>query len=77
VLIFRGSLACQFQNDCNLSVQVQNLDSHGGGRQARDFVSATRTPSCKDLRRNAMLRHDQALKEGLDEVAKAGLRAGT
>jgi len=41
------------------------------------FVSATRTPSCKDLRRNAMLRHDQALKEGLDEVAKAGLRAGT
>jgi hypothetical protein len=41
------------------------------------FVSATRTPSCKDLRRNAMLRHDQALKEGLDEVAKAGFRAGT
>jgi site-specific recombinase XerD len=40
-------------------------------------VSATRTPSCKDSRRNAMLRHDQALKEGLDEVAKAGLRAGT
>ena len=41
------------------------------------FVSATRTPSCKDLRRNAMLRHDQALKEGLDEVAKAGFRAVT
>ncbi len=39
------------------------------------FVSATRTPSCKDSRRNAMLRHDQALKEGLDEVAKAGFRA--
>ncbi len=41
------------------------------------FVSATRTPSCKDSRRNAMLRHDQALKEGLDKVAKAGFRAGT
>ena len=41
------------------------------------FVSATRTPSCKDSRRNAMLRHDQALKEGLDEVAKAGFRAVT
>jgi hypothetical protein len=40
-------------------------------------VSATRTPSCKDSRRNAMLRHDQALKEGLDEVAKAGFRAVT
>ena len=39
-------------------------------------VSATRTPSCKDSRRNAMLRHDQALKESLDEVAKAGFRAG-
>jgi hypothetical protein len=43
----------------------------------RIIVSATRTPSCKDLRRNAMLRHDQALKEGLDEVAKAGFRAVT
>ena len=41
------------------------------------FVSATRTPSCKDSRRNAMLRDDQALKEGLDEVAKAAFRAGT
>jgi hypothetical protein len=41
------------------------------------FVSATRTPSCKDSRRNAMLRHDQALKEGLDEVAKGGFRAVT
>jgi len=40
-------------------------------------VSATRTPSCKDSRRNAMLRHDQALKEGLDEVAKGGFRAVT
>src|SRR5258708_5623516 len=40
-------------------------------------VSATRTASCKDSRRNAMLRHDQALKESLDEVAKAGFRAGT
>jgi PST family polysaccharide transporter len=39
------------------------------------IVSAARTPSCKDSRRNAMLRHDQALKEGLDEVAKAGFRA--
>jgi hypothetical protein len=43
----------------------------------RIFVSATRTPSCKDSRRNAMLRHDQALKEGLDEVANAGFRAVT
>ena len=42
----------------------------------RSDVSATRTPSCKDSRRNAMLRHDQALKESLDEVAKAGFRAG-
>ena len=41
------------------------------------FVSAKRTPSCKDSRRNAMLRHDQALKEGVDEVAKAGFRART
>src|SRR5206468_1381926 len=40
-------------------------------------VSAKRTPSCKDSRRNAMLRHDQALKEGVDEVAKAGFRART
>ena len=41
------------------------------------IVSAKRTPSCKDSRRIAVLRHDQALKEGLDEVAKAGFRAGT
>jgi hypothetical protein len=39
-------------------------------------VSAKRTPSCKDSGRNAMLRHDQALKESMDEVAKAGFRAG-
>jgi predicted nucleic acid-binding protein len=43
----------------------------------RHFVSAKRTPSCKDSRRIAVLRHDQALQEGLDEVAKAGFRAGT
>jgi hypothetical protein len=50
------------------------------GQQTRTeslFVSAKRTPSCKDSRRNAMLRHDQALKEDVDEVAKAGFRAGT
>jgi hypothetical protein len=46
-------------------------------KMSQMFVSATRTPSCKDSRRNAMLRHDQALKEGLDEVAKAGFRAVT
>jgi hypothetical protein len=45
------------------------------GKTTEANVSATRTPSCKDSRRNAMLRHDQALKEGLDEVAKAGFRA--
>jgi hypothetical protein len=45
--------------------------------QPEFIVSATRTPSCKDSRRNAMLRHDQALKEGLDEVAQAGFRTGT
>ena len=47
------------------------------GRRIFKIVSVTRTPSCKDARRNAMLRHDQALKEGMDEVAKAGFRAGT
>ncbi len=41
------------------------------------IVSAKRTPSCKDSRRIAKLRHDQALKESLDKVAKAGFRAGT
>jgi hypothetical protein len=46
-------------------------------RAIEENVSATRTPSCKDSRSTAMLRHDQALKEGLDEVAKAGFRAGT
>src|SRR5215467_5561505 len=40
------------------------------------MVSAKRTPSCKDSRRIAMLRYDQAFKEGQDEVAKAGFRAG-
>jgi hypothetical protein len=34
------------------------------------------TPSCKDSLRSAKLRHDQALKEGVYEVAKAGFRAG-
>jgi hypothetical protein len=48
-----------------------------GASGIANFVSATRTPSCKDSRRIAMLRHDQALKEGADEVAKAGFRAGT
>jgi len=53
-------------------------DEHiGHAHPDGSFVSATRTPSCKDSRRNAMLRHDQALKKDLDEVAKAGLRAGT
>jgi hypothetical protein len=49
------------------------------GMHEHDYlqVSAARTPSCKDSRRNAMLRHDQALKESLDEVAKAGFRAVT
>jgi len=46
-------------------------------QQLKPSVSAKRTPSCKDSRRIAMLRHDQALKEGLEEVAKAGFRAGT
>ena len=46
-------------------------------RKRQALVSAKRTPSCKDSRRNAMLRHDQALKEGVDEVAKAGFRART
>ena len=45
--------------------------------QHTNHVSAKRTPSCKDSRRIAMLRHDQALKEGLDKVAKVGFRAGT
>jgi hypothetical protein len=38
----------------------------------RWVVSAKRTPSCKDSLRIAMSRYDQALKEGVDEVAKAG-----
>src|SRR5258706_11330608 len=60
----------------------QTYNPHEGGENwgrghgdETHYVSATRTPSCKDSRRNAMLRHDQALKEGLDEVAKAGFRA--
>jgi hypothetical protein len=44
--------------------------------EVKSLVSAKRTPSCKDSRRVAMLRHEQALKEGVDEVAKAGFRAG-
>jgi hypothetical protein len=43
---------------------------------ATNFVSAKRTPSCERLCRIAMLRHDQTNKEGMDEVAKAGFRAG-
>ena len=39
-------------------------------------VSAKRTPSCEIFRRTAKLRHDQTNKEGMDEVAKAGCRAG-
>ena len=45
--------------------------------ELESLVSVKRTPSCKYSRRIAMLRHDQALKEGLDEVAKAGFRTGT
>jgi hypothetical protein len=59
------------QNGNGLDNRRENL------RGGRRVVSAKRTPSCKDSRRIAMLRHDQALKEGLDEVAKAGFRAGT
>ena len=48
-------------------IVLESLDRIVGGNWENN-VSATRTPSCKDSRRNAMLRHDQALKEGLDEV---------
>jgi len=40
-------------------------------------VSVKRTPSCKRVGPIALLRHDEALKEGVNEVAKAGFRAGT
>ena len=40
-------------------------------------VSAKRTASCKESRRVAVWRHDQALPEGVDEVAKAGFRTRT
>jgi hypothetical protein len=39
-------------------------------------VSATRTPSCERFRRTAKLGHDQAHKEAVGEVVKAGCRAG-
>jgi AAA domain len=44
---------------------------------AHNVVSAKRTPSCKESRRVAMWRHDQALPEGVDEVAKTGFRTRT
>jgi dGTP triphosphohydrolase len=62
------------QTDYTRTRLTHTLETSAVGRT---IVSAKRTPSCKDSRRNAMLRHDQALKEGLDEVAKAGFRAVT
>ena len=47
------------------------------GKGCSKFVSAKQTPSCIDSCRAAMLRHDQALREDVEEVAKAGFRAGT
>jgi len=38
------------------------------------LVSVKRTPSCKRVGPIALLRHDQALKEGVDEVAKTDPR---
>jgi hypothetical protein len=60
----------------NLEMAWEKVKANRGSGGV-DGVSAKRTPSCKDPRRIAVLRHDQALKEGLDEVAKAGFRAGT
>ena len=60
---------------CLSEALYPGLAADGTITALRHFVSAKRTPSCKDSRRIAKLRHDQALKEGLDEVAKAGFRA--
>ena len=38
------------------------------------IVSVKRTPSCKRVGPIALLRHDQARKEGVDEVAKTDPR---
>ncbi len=83
----RGSyLFCDTDSMCVVASKRGGLVPCVGGKRklhgkdaikALSFVSAKRTPSCKDSRRIAMLRHDQALKEGVDEVAKAGFRAGT
>lgn len=40
----------------------------------REKVSVKRTPSCKRVGPIALLRHDQARKEGVDEVAKTDPR---
>ncbi len=40
----------------------------------RFMVSVKRTPSCKRVGPIALLRHDQARKEGVDEVAKTDAR---
>src|SRR5215472_8208800 len=56
--------------DWEATMRPLNLEFH-----KKSFVIAKRTPSCKKLRPIAMLQHEQALKEGVDEVAKAGFRA--
>ena len=53
--------------------ELGKLDAQQAKRILK-FVSVKRTPSCKRVGPIALLRHDQALKEGVEEVAKTDPR---
>jgi hypothetical protein len=58
----------KLRQDFVMTIRLRFMNTPG------NWVSVIRTPSCKRVGPIALLRYDQALKEGVEEVAKTDSR---